>query len=254
MDGPCYSRSYLRSNLWSWWLRSSSSFMQGYLKAIVPHYICWNIWKEYAHVTFGMEQTQQYRLEERIRMDIYSWCASIYGKKIAYLVPSLVALGLSPTIRSRRHILVRWHTPPPGRLKLNVDAAAGQRSAAAGAIVRDSTGRFVKTIAFALPRLSPLRAEIQALLYSLIYFSQQHAGFIIETDCLIIQSLLASQGTTGDMHIDLNRLCLFLQITRSDLQYTPRETNAAAHHLAAYAMQHINLHVFSSSTQLPPVC
>lgn len=244
----------MRSYLMSWWLKSSNRIMLGNLKVVITHLICWNIWKEYTAITIGDETFNHQRLEERIHMDIYTWCAAASGKKYAASIPSLISAHLSPTIRTARAKVVRWLTPPPGRQKINVDAAAGRQSAAAGAIVRDSQGRLLSAISFPLPCLSPLHAELQAALYVTIFYATRYHGFILETDCLeLINMLDKGHSVMGVMRVDLDWLRMFLHLTRSTWKYTPRETNSVAHHLASMGLTVTSLLEYKHQNRLPPI-
>lgn len=72
--------------------------------------------------------------------------------------------------------------PPSGRVKLNVDASHGLRSASGGAILCDSRGRVITAIAFHLPVSEPQTAELQAALISLIYFARNYSSIDLEVD------------------------------------------------------------------------
>lgn len=254
LAGPVHSLTSLRSYLMSWWLQSSTSSMRGQLKVVVSHFVCWNIWKEYTCIVFGSEQYNCSRSEERIRLDIYCWSSSVSRKCFACTLPDLVSDGLSPYIRARRHSIVYLHLCPTRRLNLNVDASAGRKGAAGGAILRDSAGPLVVALAFSLPKLSPLRAEIQDLIYAVIYFSFTHTDLNIEIDCMAILHLLTNSNTiTGHFQCDLEHLRSFLHLSHSELLYIPRETNTVAHHLAAYPMQHPLLTTFKDLRDLPAV-
>lgn len=81
---------------------------------------------------------------------------------------------------------MHWVLPPSGKLKLNVDAAVSRCNSAAGAIVRNDRGDIVLALCFYLPLHTPLRAELMALQYALIYYSQTYDSMIIETDCRLL--------------------------------------------------------------------
>lgn len=108
----------------------------------------------------------------------------------------------------------------------------------------------IAAISFTLPCVPPLRAEIQALLYSILFFGRLHRHLILETDC---QRII----TSGDRQLhslpDYSCLMHFLHITYSHLVYAPREVNMVAHHhLAQHARLTPITTLYTSARQLPP--
>lgn len=237
----------------SWRLSTSSHTMFGQLKVVATHIICWNTWKEYNAITLGEEDFNIRRLEERIRTNICKWCVVSSGKKYAASIPSVIAAHVSPPILSSRRKIVRWMTPPTGRVKMNVDVVVGHRKSAAGAIVKDSHGRLLSAVSFLLSCLPPLQAELQAALYVTIFYSTKYHNFIIETNCSeLIRMLENATSVMGVIRVDICRLRTFLQLTRSEL-YIRHETNSVAHHLASFGLTLTALSEYKLLHMLPTV-
>ena len=59
-----------------------------------------------------------------------------------------------------------WVPPPPGSIKINVNAAISTSKAAFAVVTRDYLGAVVKIWARILPTRSPVQAEIEALLWA----------------------------------------------------------------------------------------
>lgn len=87
------------------------STMIGHWSAAIPLLAATTIWKEYAAIMFREEVFLLRRVHKRIRMDIFTWCASVAGKKFAAPVLHLVAVNYSPYILSRRAQVVKWRLP-----------------------------------------------------------------------------------------------------------------------------------------------
>lgn len=106
----------------------------------------------------------------------------------------------------------------------------------------------VAAVSFVFPCLSPLRAEIQALLYSLMFFGRLHRQLLVESDCIH-----ATQA--GNSHLlllpEFSRLHMFLSLTGSHIAFVPREINMVAHHLAQHARMFPTTTLYSSAGQLP---
>lgn len=167
----------------------------------------------------------------RARQQRCVWASTLSGTKLAKNYSPLIQLGLSPLLRPPKIKVLKWQLPATSNLKLNVDASSGRQTSSAGAILRDHSGHMVGAIAFLLPCLPPLQAELQAVLYSLIYFGRLHQNILVETDCLEVTKL-------GDSLIsrlsEYRRLETFLRTTRSSLHYAPRQVNMVAHHLVQH--------------------
>lgn len=208
-----------------WWCTSSKSHMLGQLRIVVPSLVVWVIWKVYTSICFVKDCFSYRRLLDRVRDHIYIWCASTQGSKFSQNIPHLVTRFFSPSLRSRRHKIVRWELPPSGKLKLNVDAAVDRCAAAAGAVLHNRHGESVSAICFILPPSSPLRAELMALQYALIYFAARNEQLLIETNCRDLLKCLSSLDKyTGLFAVDRRHTLHFLRLNTSSISYCPRES------------------------------
>lgn len=185
---------------------------------------------------------------ENIRRSLYDWTSTQIGKKFAVQDPDLISNGLSPTINPPRSMIVRWMNPPPGRLKLNTDAAHGRHSAAGGAILRDSHGNFMGAISFHLSLTSLAIAEFQAAYFAYLYFATQWNAIDVEVDA---QGVISDVQHSGSQHALIFRTLLVS--ASSELTHVPRDANQPAHFLAQYGQLHQHLTVFRSISQLPPL-
>lgn len=207
----------------------------------------WEIWKAYTSIIFGEGHWSRRLVIELIRRTIYEWTLH-KGKK--YILPdaSLVQIGLIPSLATPRCRVIHWVLPPPGRHKLNVDAAHGKYSAEAGAILRDSTGAFTKAISFSLPISSPDQAELQATVLAVLYFACFGYHMDVEVD---------AQSVLTNVHEHRSTLvCILYELLTSQsftLEYIPREINKAVHYLAQHGQHHPMLTHFSHLTDLPPL-
>lgn len=181
-SAPLPRQSTIQAYLICWWRQASSATMMGHFRAVIPAMVLWVIWKEYTSIRFGDNNFSYRHLFDRVRRHIYSWCASVQGRKFVEPFPNLIACGFSPHIKVTRHRLDRWKLPPSGRMKLNVDAAVGRSGAAAGAVLRNDSEGFVSAVCFALPSVTPVRAELMALLYSILFYAVTYDGLHVETD------------------------------------------------------------------------
>lgn len=178
------------------------------------------------------------------RQSCFDWAATLSGTSLAQYIPSFVDSGFSPRLQPKRVVPMKWTLPPTRKLKLNVDASAGRSHASAGAILRDSNGKMVAGISFRLPVVSPLRAELQAAIFSLLFFGLLHRNIIIETDC---QQLTQLTDNTITALPEYTRLVQLLHLTGSSLHHIPREINMVAHHICQHARLHPATCLFTSA-------
>lgn len=193
----------IQAYLLLWWRTSSKHHMLGQLRAVVPSLVTCVIWKEYTSIRFGDNCFSYRRLFEQVRDHIFTWCASTQGYKFTQNIPHLVARKFSPPFRAIRPRIIRWLLPPTGKLKLNVDASVGCTAVTARAVLWNSHGAFVSAITFSLPASTPLRAELRALEYTLIYYALEHDQLLIETDYrLLLRYLSTPKRYTGSLAAD----------------------------------------------------
>lgn len=96
--------------------------------------------------------------------------------------------------------------------------------------------------------LSPFHAELQAILYSLIYFGHCYRNIIVETDCVRLSNM--SDLVLAKMK-DYEHLQIFLRLTGSSIHYAPRQVNMVAHYLAQHARPVSGTLTFTVPSQLP---
>lgn len=246
---PLPSSLRLRQYLLSWWYRSSFTSLIGVYKIVIPAIIVYNIWCGYTSIVYGDKtHITDASLRHSIRYDIILWHNKIAGSKIA--TGSLLHFSWLPAFQQPRPLMIRWVTPPSGRLKLNVDAAVGRHYAAGSAILRDHMGSCIGAISFRLPPCAPLHAEIQAAMFGILYFLPFHRTFILESDCAqLIDRLSWRHLVHGNYH--LRQLHTLVHLHRLDYHHIYREANMAAHYLAQHAMlnprtQHYTSHTLPS--------
>lgn len=152
-----------------------------------------------------------------------------------------------PALRPPRPLIVHWVTPPSGRLKLNVDAAVGRHYAAGGAILRNHRGSCLGAISFRLPLSPPLHAEIQAVVFGLLYFLPFYRTIILESDCAQLIDRLTWQNIVhGNSH--LQRLHSLVHFHRLPYSHIYREANMAAHYLEQHVMLYPRTKHYTSDT------
>lgn len=148
--------------------------------------------------------------------------------------------------------MVHWLLPPSGKLKLNVDVAVRRTHSAAGAILQNHRGELISALCFYLPLVPPIRAELVAILFALIYYSRDYDRMIIETDCrLLLQHFSTPDQFTGTYRAELQRTVKFLILNEATLQYCPREVNAAAHSLSRYGLRFNGAKLYLTLSSFP---
>ncbi|MQL90032.1 hypothetical protein Taro_022613 [Colocasia esculenta] len=149
----------------------------------------------------------------------------------------LKAYILEDTWRDMPNKVVRWLTPPPRRLKLNVDGAFNMMldESGGGGILRDHKGNMC--CAFAKPYhglKSSLAAEALALRDELsICCSKGVYEVLVETDSLNL------------MHI--------VTRVKAEIIHVPREANKVADCLAGFALSCAHLTTWDSWAHLPTI-
>lgn len=246
LDGPSTNATSVQQNLMQWWISTKGKTLKGMFRIVAPDIIVWEIWKTYTSIIYGEGKWKPATVGENIRRALYDWASAQSGKKYAISDQSLITLGLSPKLRPSRCIIVRWIHPPPGKMKLNTDAAHGRFSAAAGAILRDSSGTFIRAISFHLPLSTPNVAELQAAYLSFLYFATQWGSIDVEVDAYGV--VTATQHNNDGLATMFRAL---LRSTMATITYTPREANQPAHYLAQYGQLHHQLTVFPTVASLP---
>ncbi|MQM19707.1 hypothetical protein Taro_052717 [Colocasia esculenta] len=144
-------------------------------------------------------------------------------------------------LNARIPSVVRWFTPPSGRLKLNVDGAFKSTSgeAGGGGIVRDQNGNMLCAFAHSYHGLnSSLAAEALAMRDGISMCCRNGISEVmIETDSHnLVQIMTAQQACQWDLACILQDITAKTQILQAEISHTPRETNRVADSLANFAL------------------
>ena len=133
-----------------------------------------------------------------------------------------------------------WKPPAPGEFKVNCDASVSANGlfVGFGCVCRDSQGGFIAAMGDRLAsRISPLTAELNAILHSLEWANQfSWERCIIETDCQEAvcmisagEECLASDGVIVE---SIKRVLAGSRV--HSVIFAPREANRAAHEIACF--------------------
>lgn len=130
LNGPTPKNQHIRQYLLEWWMQVSEKTMEGKLMQIVPGIILWNIWKEYNKTTKEEKLWNQEKTQEKIKEEIKEWCLMLNDTKKACNSQPLIEAGITPRLQTKTTKILKWELPPTGKLKINTDAAIGDRCAA----------------------------------------------------------------------------------------------------------------------------
>ncbi|MQL86535.1 hypothetical protein Taro_019068 [Colocasia esculenta] len=152
--------------------------------------------------------------------------------------------------------VVRWLTPPQGRLKLNVDGAFKGTSgeAGGGGILHDHEGNMCSAFAKAYYGLnSSLAAEALALRDGISICRRMGASeVLVETDSLQLTQIVTRQLVCPwDLACILQDIAVMTQEFKAEITYAPRETNKVADCLARFALSCTHLVTWASWADLP---
>ncbi|MQM17558.1 hypothetical protein Taro_050531 [Colocasia esculenta] len=159
-------------------------------------------------------------------------------------------------LKSRTPTIVRWITPPSGRLKLNVDGAFMRTSGTTGGggILRDHEGNMCWAFARAYHDLnSSLAAEAMALNGGLsICCSKGVSEVLVETDSLNLLQLVTNQiSSQWDLSCIMHDIAMKTLNLKAEIAHVPREANRVADCLASSAMSCTRFVIWSSWGDLP---
>lgn len=143
------------------------------------------------------------------------------------LKTSLPSLQATPSL---------WVPPPPGWIKVNVDAAWTCSKAALAVIARDSQGSFCNIWARTSSHRSPLQAEAEALLWAVeIAKREKWCHVCFEGDSKICFDALtsASGSSNWSIHASISNIQSLVQCFISfSFAWVNRRCNSAAHEAA----------------------
>ncbi|KAL0007153.1 hypothetical protein SO802_008655 [Lithocarpus litseifolius] len=134
----------------------------------------------------------------------------------------------------------RWHAPPAGVFKINVDGATSEngRNSSVGVIIRDSNGMTVVSCSNYLSgQFTALETEALAVECGILLAREMElAQVIIETDALsVVQSITTGETEGGIGHSYLGIIGLLNTLRSWKLKHLKRDYNRIAHELAQIA-------------------
>ncbi|MQM03790.1 hypothetical protein Taro_036581 [Colocasia esculenta] len=168
--------------------------------------------------------------------------------------PSLREEDLNRNIMAPR--IVRWLTPPQGRLKLNVDGAFNMTTneAGGGGILRDHKGNMYCAFANCYKDLkSSLVVEALALRDGLLMCCNKGINDVqVETDSLNLLHIVTGQLLRPwDFAFILKEIAVTAKKVQAAITYVPRESNKVADCLAEFAYSCALLTTWDSGANLP---
>ena len=130
-------------------------------------------------------------------------------------------------------VVCRWEPPPPGWIKLNVDAAVAESFSALAVVARDDKGIVSKAWSKTHHSSLPIVAEANAILWAAqLAIQERWSHIIIEGDAKRCFNPLSSEDVIPDWSID-NLVCSILNLkvdfVHCCFRWVKRESNSAAH-------------------------
>ncbi|MQM04044.1 hypothetical protein Taro_036839 [Colocasia esculenta] len=218
----------------------------------------WEIWCSRNKARFQDQGMMAKHIINRTMMSIHAICISFKFQKIpqAWLAALHQTEHGMEELKSRTPTIVRWITPPSGRLKLNVDGAFMKTSGAAGGggILRDHEGNMCWAFARAYRDLnSSLAAEAMSLNDGLsICCSKGVSEVLVETDSLNLFQLVTNQiSSQWDLSCIMHDIAMKTLNLKAEITHVPREANRVADCLASSAMSCTHFVIWSSWGDLP---
>ena len=137
-------------------------------------------------------------------------------------------------------VVFRWEPPPPGWIKLNVDAAVAKSSFALTIVARDDKGIVSKAWSKTHHPCPPIVAEANAILWvAQLAIQERWSHIIIEGDAKRCFDPLSFEDVILDQSI-ANLVCSILNLKVGFVQccfrWVKRESNSAAHVTAKFSL------------------
>ena len=170
-------------------------------------------------------------------------------------VHELSLVSAQPSTTKPYLSIQHWSPPPLGSIKLNVDAAISNISAAIAVVARDHLGVPVKVWARTIKKTSPIQAETDALLWALqLAKVEKWSHVVLEGDAKICNDAInkPSNPCPWMLIIPIQNIRALLDCFSScSFVWVNRSCNGVAHHAARFALN-FRLSFFFNKDNLPP--
>ncbi|GLT82827.1 hypothetical protein SLE2022_011630 [Rubroshorea leprosula] len=195
--------------------------------------ICWNIWKARNKIYFEHAACNPEQVLFKADATFKDYC-SCPGRDL--LVPP-------KQIMMRKQVTFVWARPPPGFLKINVDASFMSNSgmAALAMVSRDSYGKLLVGRTWICSAISPLMAEVNALLkavQSAVDMGLDRVIFESDNETLISDAQQDSQPPPWEINSIIHNIRSFCTSRPNfSFSFVPREGNRVANWVARSALK-----------------
>ena len=220
-----------------------------------PNVLCnsWEQWKVSLTMASTLEEIWYLRnsvLHSKSPLELHVSIQWIQRRCQEYMV----TCPLSPS-QPVPHDPTRWAPPPPGCIKLNVDAALLSSKAAVAVVARECSGAVCGVWAKTISLRSPLQAEAEAILWAVQIALKEGWSYVsIEGDsktCMDYLSLLKTDLEWSIRTIISNVAVLAKSLANCSFVWVRRCRNSAAHVAAKFALSSFLSFLFFKD-YLPP--
>ncbi|XP_031126941.1 uncharacterized protein LOC116029174 [Ipomoea triloba] len=249
--------SSIRAACHSWWLIASPTSAAGTIANLMPSFLLWQIWVSYNAAIFERTSFSSLILIQKVKREfrLLSLAMPLHscGNSDLFIIQEGLAFNFA---QQRRHTStwIKWHKPPSGRLKLNIDASFSTSRAAGGACLRDSMGNLVMALSFPLTASSTLEAEVSALDYALNWCDlAAKRPYLIEVESTLLVRYVNSalHHVPWNIRNAVHRIQSLLDSWSSSLSHVYREANQVADSLASSCFSLSSPSLFSNFSSLP---
>ncbi|GKV51783.1 hypothetical protein SLEP1_g58408 [Rubroshorea leprosula] len=165
----------------------------------------------------------------------------IYFRYVPVLPPIITSCRQKPIPKpTKRTITVRWHPPPVGWVKVNVDGSSkgNPGESAASAICRSSEGKWIFGCTTRIGFTNSFMAEVWGIVQGLTM--AWNSGFrkvILESDCLAAVNRVLGEDYQDPKHLCSHLILACRQLLKRDwicqVRHVYREANFCADFLAS---------------------